>query len=203
MAATPPHAKVSRPIRLLLVGVAVVLGVLILAAVVAGVTLVKPYRAANDGMSPALQKEDRFLVWKGSSAQGGDIVTINAPTGAIKGTCGEPVPKGSSCPAYTGEPSGVAMYRRAIAFGGDRVRIEGGRAIVNGQPLDEPYARLDPDCELCNLPREITVPAGEVFLLGDNRGVSEDSRAWGPVPVQAVTGRAFARYWPPSRVGGL
>jgi signal peptidase I len=49
--------------------------------------------------------------------------------------------------------------------------------------------------------RPITVPEGSVFLMGDNRGNSDDSRYWGPVPDDWVIGKAFGTYWPPSRVG--
>ena len=55
----------------------------------------------------------------------------------------------------------------------------------------------------CNFPEAIRVPKGYVFLMGDNRGASDDSRYWGPVPVERVIGKAVATYWPPSRVGGV
>ena len=55
----------------------------------------------------------------------------------------------------------------------------------------------------CDLPRPITVPRGYVFCMGDNRGASDDSRFWGPMPEDWVIGEAFATYWPPKRIGTL
>jgi signal peptidase I len=78
--------------------------------------------------------------------------------------------------------------------GGDRVAIRGGRAVVNGKPLDERYAHLDDSCETCNLSREITVPDGYVFTLGDNRGNSVDSRVHGPTPEGWIQGKVLFRY---------
>ncbi len=66
----------------------------------------------------------------------------------------------------------------------------------------EPHARKDAECQACNLPREITVPAGHVFVMGDNRGASDDSRLWGPVRVGAVEGEVRLRYWPLDALGG-
>jgi signal peptidase I len=51
------------------------------------------------------------------------------------------------------------------------------------------------------LPQEITIPADHYFMMGDNRGESDDSRFWGPIPRDWIIGKAFATYWPPSRVG--
>ena len=55
----------------------------------------------------------------------------------------------------------------------------------------------------CTFPKTITVPAGDYYMMGDNRGNSDDSRYWGPVPQSSIIGAAFFRYWPPSRIGTL
>ena len=53
----------------------------------------------------------------------------------------------------------------------------------------------------CNFPTPIKIPAGHWFMMGDNRGESDDSRFWGPVPTGWIIGEAFATYWPPDRIG--
>ncbi len=53
----------------------------------------------------------------------------------------------------------------------------------------------------CNFPKPITIPPDHYFMMGDNRGASDDSRFWGPVPREWIIGKAFATYWPPKRVG--
>ena len=73
-----------------------------------------------------------------------------------------------------------------------------------GKPIDEPYVAKDTSCDnLCNLEEPITIPPGHFFMMGDNRGESDDSRDWGPVPKKWIIGDAFFTYWPPSRIGTL
>ena len=74
--------------------------------------------------------------------------------------------------------------------------------IRNGKPVEEPYARRCSG-EACDFPRAITVPRGQLYVLGDNRGESDDSRFWGPIRDGWVTGRVIARYWPLKDFGKL
>jgi len=75
---------------------------------------------------------------------------------------------------------------------------------VNGvEKTDEPYIIPCGNAPACNLPETITIPPGKYFMMGDNRGASDDSRFWGPVPKQWIIGEAFATYWPPDRIGSL
>ena len=90
-----------------------------------------------------------------------------------------------------------------MAVGGDRLKVIGGAVYLNGKRQDESFARLDTGCGICNLPREIRIPKGYYFMMGDNRGASADSREWGPIPKDWVIGQAFATYWPPNRIGLL
>jgi signal peptidase I len=90
----------------------------------------------------------------------------------------------------------VFRYPLRQARPGDGVRIERGRVYVNGQPLEEPYVLRTGDY---SMPERI-VPPGQVFVLGDNRMNSEDSRYFGFVPIDLLVGRALLVYWPPDRV---
>jgi signal peptidase I len=78
-----------------------------------------------------------------------------------------------------------------------------GKVVLNGKPLNEPYAEPCGGGEGCEFPTEITIPADHYFMMGDNRGSSDDSRFWGPVPEKWIIGEAFATYWPPKRIGLL
>ena len=77
-----------------------------------------------------------------------------------------------------------------------------GHVIRNGKRASEPYAERC-EGEACTFTGEVTVPDGAVFLMGDNRGASLDSRFWGPIPDDWVKGRVVARYWPLKRVGSV
>jgi signal peptidase I len=94
---------------------------------------------------------------------------------------------------HDGAFASETYIKRAIALPGDRVRIDRGTVYVNGTPLAEPYVRYS-DTRSMN---ETTVPPDSVFVLGDNHAVSEDSRAFGPVPYADLVGRALFGVWPP------
>jgi signal peptidase I len=91
------------------------------------------------------------------------------------------------------------FIKRIVGLPGDRVRIDRGTVFVNGVELAEPYVRYaDPR----SFP-EIAVPAGSVYVLGDNRADSDDSRFFGTVPFERILGRAIAGIWPPGAVRAL
>ncbi|MBW3580111.1 MAG: signal peptidase I [Actinobacteria bacterium] len=92
------------------------------------------------------------------------------------------------------------LIKRVVALGGDRIEARDGRVLVNGSPIDEPY--LGPGVETTNLDAQ-TVPAEHVFVMGDNRGDSRDSRVFGPLPEDLIIGRAFVKVWPLTDLGLL
>lgn len=163
----------------------------------------RAFRAPSASMSPTIEVGERFITTKTSEPQRGDLVVFKPPAGADENTCGVRRPARSACPKGTPGQSEVSFIKRVVAVEGDRVAIRGGRVVLDGQVQDEPYLRPSPDCGVCNLPREITVPAGHFFAVGDNRGESADSREWGPVPDNAIVGEVRLRYWPPGRAGRL
>lgn len=91
------------------------------------------------------------------------------------------------------------FIKRVIGLPGDRVAVVRGRVFVNGAALAEPYVRYPDDR---SFPPAV-VPRSAVFVLGDNRADSEDSRFFGPVSDDRLVGRALAVIWPPADVGTL
>jgi signal peptidase I len=105
------------------------------------------------------------------------------------------------------------FIKRVIALPGDKVACcdNKGRITVNGEGIDEPYITENSALDAPANPRqctsrkfaEVTVPAGEMFVMGDHRAVSQDARCQGPVPIDNVIGRAFVIAWPTSRFATL
>src|SRR5680860_780131 len=182
----------------------VVASLLVLGALAA--TLVfgaKTFRAPSESMVPTVDVGDRLVTTKESHPKRGDVVVLNPPAGAADSRCGAQPPLGSACSRPTPGTLDQALVKRVVAVGGDRLKVQDGATVIDGRVQREPYARQDAECQACNLPREITVPAGHVFVMGDNRGASDDSRFWGPVRVDDVQGEVRLRYWPLDGFGGL
>ncbi|WP_431980779.1 signal peptidase I [Streptomyces qinglanensis] len=171
-------------------GVAVALGcVLFLGGFVWGAVLYKPYTVPTDSMDPTVQAGARVLAQRvdGDEVRRGDVVVFQD---SVWGT--------------------VPMVKRVVGVGGDKVACcdRKGRLTVDGRPVDEPYlhARGD-DSQRAFEPTR--VPAGKLFLLGDNRQASLDSRVHledadhGAVPRSAVQARVAAIAWPSSAAGML
>jgi signal peptidase I len=104
------------------------------------------------------------------------------------------------------------FIKRVIGLPGDKIACcdDKGRITVNGEPIDEPYLFenspvIPPTPGQCGSRRfaEVTVPAGDMFVMGDHRSVSLDARCQGPVPIENIIGRAFVIVWPSNRFTGL
>jgi signal peptidase I len=172
--------------------------------------LVKPFRIPSESMVPTLEVGQRVLVDRltqklGSDLERGEVLVFEPPAGADSNRCGVPPVPGRACPESTEERSDTNFIKRVVAVGGDRLSIRGGRVWLNGTRQREPFADLEACAgnDECDLPREITVPEGQLYMMGDNRGASADSRVWGPISEDWVVGRAFATYWPPDQIGTL
>jgi signal peptidase I len=173
--------------------------------------VVKPYRIPSGSMEPTLDVGQRVLVnrvgmhFKGPHV--GEIVVFHPPKDAEQQICGPAphmvTPGGAPCSTPEPEEASVNFIKRIVAGPGDKLYIKDGHAYRNGKRENDSYIRPCESSSECNFPREITIPAGHWFMMGDNRGESDDSRFWGPVPTGWIIGGAFATYWPPDRVGIL
>jgi signal peptidase I len=152
------------------VPLAVVLLLLVVGSVT-GLLPVQPMRVDSGSMAPTVSPGDLLVVERGAGPVGRrDVVVVPHPE------------------------TGTLLVKRVVAVGGDRVAIEDGVLVVDGKPACEPS--IDPARQDGVWFGPVTVPAGEVFLLGDDRGSSIDSRDFGPVPVTDVAGLVHARVWP-------
>jgi signal peptidase I len=173
--------------------------------------LIKPYRIPSESMVPTLQVGQRVLVDRIGNRFGdpsiGDVIVFHPPAGSDSDTCGNPNRReGAACDQPTKDRAGVNFIKRVVGKPGDTIAIRNGHVFRNGQREKDPYINDTCNGDLgrgCNLPVPIKVPAGHWFMMGDNRGESDDSRFWGPVPRSWIIGSAFATYWPPKRIGLL
>ena len=91
------------------------------------------------------------------------------------------------------------LIKRVVGVPGDKIAVRGGKLFVNGEPQKEPYTnkKLSDRSSYA----KTTVPKNHVFVMGDNRANSADSRVFGPLPEKNIEGEAFLRFWPPDRIG--
>jgi signal peptidase I len=198
-----------------LVELIIIAGVAIGLALLIQAFIVKPYRIPSGSMEPTLDIGQRILVDRVSNhfsdPDVGDIVVFHPPEGAVGGSeCGitlrgrQPSDVGEACPQPVDQESDVNFIKRIVAGPGDRLSIRDGHPVVNGVMAKESFIEpCNPATASvpCNLRRTIVIPPSEYFMMGDNRGHSDDSRIWGPVPRDWIIGDAFLTYWPPDRIG--
>jgi signal peptidase I len=198
--ATPGTARVLVEIPLLLVAAAVI-------ALVVKAFLAQAFFIPSESMEPQLATGDRVVVSRLSyqlhEPRRGDVLVFDDPTQP-------PVVDRSLLPVRLGrealealgviEPRGRELIKRVVALPGETVWGQAGQVVVDGRPLIEPYLS-NPDITDDFPP--IRVPDDHVFVMGDSRRNSKDSRRFGPVPNDIVVGRAIARVWPPGRIAHL
>ncbi|HYB31554.1 MAG TPA: signal peptidase I [Solirubrobacteraceae bacterium] len=158
------------------------------------------YRVTSGSMEPTLQVGERLTATSSSAPAIGDIVVFHPPVGAhaVNAVCGvSDEGSGSSqpCGAPVPQESSAIFVKRIVAGPGDLVSIVDGHVIRNGIRESDPYMAACTGDEPCNFPTPVTVPAGEYYMLGDNRGVSDDSRFWGPVPRAWIIGTVVRCSW--------
>ena len=95
-----------------------------------------------------------------------------------------------------GSSSSTPFIKRVIGLPGDVLDLRNGHVFINGQEINEPYVYPGDSTEPKSSLHHWVVPPNALFLMGDYRKVSQDSRAFGPVPIANIIGRAWLRYWP-------
>ena len=173
--------------------------------------LVKPYRIPTSSMVPTLAVKQRILVYRLATHPGvGDIVVFHPPFGAdntdFSAQCAAPEQgpgHAQPCDRPTQRGSSQTFVKRVVGLPGDTLKIRHGDVYRNGVEETGSYIQACTDPSLCTFSQTITVPKGDYYMMGDNRGDSDDSRYWGPVPQSWIIGTAFFSYWPPSRIGTL
>ncbi len=169
----------------LTIGVAVVLALLMRAFVF------EVFEVPTGSMLETIQLDDRIvgekLSYRFRVPQRGEIVTFDNPT-----------------------KDGTTLVKRVIATGGQTIDLQEGRVVVDGEVLDEPYVNGRESIPLSQqlpgigpITYPYTVPEGRIWVMGDNRTNSKDSRYFGAVPVSDVTSHAVWTIWPPKDFGAL
>jgi signal peptidase I len=206
----------KRRLRAFAERVALVAGALFFAFAIQALA-VKPYVIPSESMLPTLHVGQRVLVDRFSHRIGedpklGEVTVFMPPSGAALGErqCaidgegpsyhGGPLSHRSCSRALPGEGP-KPFVKRIVGLPGDTIGVRGGHVVRNGVRAVEPFAAPCGNAAECNLD-PIVVPSGHYFLMGDNRGDSDDSRYWGPVARSQIIGHAIATYWPPDRIGG-
>lgn len=165
------------------------LSVLVMVVIVALITIglrtfvFVPYEIPSGSMEETIMTGDMVFSEKISyrvrAPERGDIVTFDDP-----------------------EVAGRTLIKRVIATGGQTVDLVDGKVVVDGVALDEPYTNGKESYPLAHTASDVslsyplTVPEGHLWVMGDNRTASQDSRYFGAIPEESVTGRAAMIYWP-------
>ena len=144
--------------------------------------VVEAFFIPSESMIPTLRVGDRVLVnkfiYRFAEPERGDIIVFESVEGGSED-----------------------LIKRVVGVPGDRISVRSGKLLVNGESQREPYVnRRFPDRSFYSPTK---VPKDHVFVMGDNRANSRDSRFFGPVPEKKIEGEAFLRFWPPDRIGGL
>lgn len=148
----------------------------------------QPYRVQQQSMERTLEPDQYVLVdkltWHFDEYKRGDIVVFSPPAEWAQG-------------------DGTPFIKRVIGIGGDTIEVKDDTVVVNGIALDEPYVYDLQATTVTGDRASWVIPAGQLFVMGDHRAQSADSRVFGPVDKNNVIGRAWLRYWPFSTFGIL
>lgn len=165
-----------------------VLVIAVVLAVVIKTFFIQAFKIPSESMEPTLQPGDRVVVnklsYRAHDVNRGDIVVFKRPDRA---------PGGPSAPKQ--------LIKRVIGLPGETVATRDGQILIDGKLLVEPY--LPEDTPTYDIDNPVTIPDGQIWVMGDNRLHSGDSRYFGPIEIDTIIGRAYFKIWPPARLGTL
>ncbi len=150
----------------------------IIIALLINLFLAQATKVYGQSMEPNLHTNERLIVEKVSyklhAPQRGDIVVVKVQSASKE-----------------------LLIKRIIGLPGDTIEVKNGMVFINGEPLDEPYLAR----QTLGRYGPIQVPDSHVFVMGDNRNASNDSRSFGPVAFDKIVGKAWISYWPLDEAG--
>src|SRR5215210_4524098 len=142
--------------------------------------VLEAFRIPSESMVPTLEVGDRVLankfVYRLTEPERGEVVVFES----------------------VGEGDDQKLIKRVVGVAGDEVEVRNGTLLVNGEDREEPYLNRNLPFNDSYGPTE--VPEGHVFVMGDNRANSADSRVFGPLPIENIEGEAFVRFWPVPKI---
>jgi signal peptidase I len=141
------------------------------------------FRIPSESMVPTLLVGDRVLankfIYRLTEPERGDVVVFES----------------------VGEEDDQKLIKRVVGVAGDEIEVRNGTLLVNGEEQEEPY--LNENLPFTGYYEPTEVPEEHVFVMGDNRANSADSRVFGPLPVENIEGEAFMRFWPVPEIKSL
>ncbi len=170
---------------------ALIVAVVVIIMVPLRIFVIEPFQIPTASMDPTIEVGDRVFAEKISYkmdgyVKPGQIVTFKDPA----------------------NPD-ITLIKRVIAVGGQSLDLQDGKVVVDGVALDEPYTHGEQSFPLSttlngqDMSYPLVVPEGYVWVMGDNRDNSADSRYFGPIPYESISGHAFVTYWPIKNIGLL
>lgn len=169
------------------------------------------YNTLEEGQRLILSRWTRTV---NGSYNRGDIITFEAPSSALLSL--NEVDQRNPVAKYENEPKGLlakfsyyvleitktSYIKRIIGVAGDTIKIEDGKVYLNGEELEEKYLRKGIITEKMNF-YDVTIPEGYVFVMGDNRPNSADSRSFGCIPIERIESKVSIRFWPLNKFGEI